>query len=270
MTDTPDPPPTPTPSDAVRRRNPQTIGVIAVAVVLVVGGLIAVVLLVRGGSDGAGIDAEGEATTPPMLTSVPVSPPAAIAGFEFGTAPCASDSVAAPVRDFEGAPRQCIDPSRRYSALVTTNHGAFTIELDIDHSPGTVNNFVTLARHGFYDDTGGHRVIREFVVQCGRPGDDESAPGYTIPDELPSFGDYTEGVVAMANIGLPDTAGAQWFIITGADGASLPPQYSIVGRVTDGYDTTVNILEALADPAAPNGVPPLEPISIVSVTIDES
>ena len=163
----------------------------------------------------------------------------------------------------------CIDPATAYAARVTTNHGEFTIALDAATNPITANNFVVLSRHHYYDGTGCHRVITGFVVQCGRPGEDESAPGYTISDELPQPGEYAEGVVAMANSGSPDTGGGQWFIITGPNGASLPPSYSILGRVTEGYDTTVKALEALADPAAPNGVGTLEPIEITSVEIDE-
>lgn len=269
----PPPPPPPAPAPTGGRSSAQTAGLIAVVIVLVLGALLTVTLLMRGGDDeGSSNDsAPAMATSVPPATAAPASVPASGAiDFAFGTAPCAPADVAAPVRDFEGAPQQCIDPSRAYSAVVTTNHGGFTIQLDVATSPGTVNNFVTLSRYGYYDGTGCHRVIREFVVQCGRPGDDETAPGYTIPDELPSLGDYAEGVVAMANTGSPNTGGGQWFIITGTDGASLPPQYSIVGRVVDGYGTTVATLEALGDPAAPNGVPTLEPIQILSVTIFES
>ena len=107
-------------------------------------------------------------------------------------------------------------------------------------------------------------------MQCGRPGDDESAPGYNVPDELPSAGDYAEGVVAMAKQSSPDSAGGQWFVITGDQGVALPPQYSIIGTVTKGYDTAVQALENLADPLAENGVPPLAEIVIESITITQS
>jgi cyclophilin family peptidyl-prolyl cis-trans isomerase len=153
---------------------------------------------------------------------------------------------------------------------VVTNKGSFTITLDAATSPGNVNNFVTLARYHYYDATGCHRVLKDFVVQCGRPGDNENAPGYDVPDELPAAGDYAEGVIAMANTGSPDSGGGQWFIITGEQGASLPPSYSIIGTVTKGYDTTVQALENLADPLAQNGVPPLAEIVIESVTITQN
>lgn len=174
------------------------------------------------------------------------------------------------VGSFDGPPEQCIDPTKTYTAEVVTDRGAFTIELATAESPINVNNFVTLARYRYYEGTSCHRIIADFVVQCGRPGDDDDAPGYTVADELPASGSYAEGVVAMANKSTPNTAGGQFFIITGDRGASLPPQYTVVGRVVSGYDTTVAALERLADPAATNGTPTLEPITITSVTITES
>ena len=191
--------------------------------------------------------------------------------YPYGTGECPAEDGSTPKpAAFTDAPRRCIEPGTTYQAVVTTNHGAFTITLDAERSPGTANNFVTLARYRYYDGTGCHRVISGFVVQCGRPGEDESAPGYNIADELPAAGEYAEGLVAMANTGLPNSGGGQWFVITGPNGAALPPSYSIVGRVTEGYDTTVKALEALADPDAQNGVPTLEPIEITSVEIVES
>lgn len=191
--------------------------------------------------------------------------------FEYGSAPCpeADGSTAMP-DTFEGAPQLCIDAAKAYTAEVVTNKGSFTIELDPATSPGNVNNFVTLARYGYYDGTGCHRVIADFVVQCGRPGDDEAAPGYSVPDELPVPDSYAEGMIVMANTGAPDSGGGQWFIITGLQGVALPPQYTIIGTVTDGLDTTVRALANLADPLATNGVPPLVAIDITSVKITES
>lgn len=213
---------------------------------------------------------EGATTTEgPTTTEAPTTTVAE--DFAYGTAPCPKDDGSSTTPDsFEGAPKLCIDPAKTYTAEVTTNKGAFTITLDAERSPGNVNNFVTLARYHYYDGTGCHRVIANFVVQCGRPGEDESAPGYTVPDELPSDGEYQVGMVVMANTGTADTGGGQWFVITGADGASLPPQYSIIGTVTKGMDSTVKALANLADPTASNGVPPLVPIEISKVEITES
>jgi cyclophilin family peptidyl-prolyl cis-trans isomerase len=207
-------------------------------------------------------------TVAPTTTAPPV--------FEYGEAPCPeADGSTAKPDTFEGAPKLCIDLDKTYTADVVTNKGSFTIELNTAGSPGNVNNFVTLARYGYYDNGGCHRVILGFMFQCGRPAlatDDESeaAPGYTVADELPGEGEYAVGVVAMANTGSPNSGGGQWFVITGEQGVALPPQYTIVGTVTKGLDTTVVALGNLGDPLAANGVPPLVPITITSVTITES
>jgi cyclophilin family peptidyl-prolyl cis-trans isomerase len=216
-------------------------------------------------ADTADLPASTEAPTTTEAT------PTTIAAFAYGDAPCPEADGSTPMPDsFEGAPKLCIDPTKTYTAEVVTNKGAFTIELNTEGAPGNVNNFVVLARYGYYDGTGCHRIITDFVVQCGRPGEDESAPGYNVADELPAEGSYAEGVVAMANTGSPDTGGGQWFVITGPNGASLPAQYTVLGTVTKGLDTTVQALENLADPTASNGVPPLVPVEITSVTITES
>lgn len=248
---------------------------------VVVAALVAIYLIVflTGDDDDTVTPSSEPVATAPESTDSPTSEPTstepattepAPGAFAYGTGACApAEKPAAPVRTFTDAPQKCIDDTKSYSALVETNKGAFTIALDVANSPGTVNNFVTLARYGYYDDSTCHRVMSEFVVQCGRPDDDEAAPGYTIPDE-PVTTDYAEGVVAMANTGTPNSGGGQWFVITGDNGTTLPPSYTVLGTVTEGYDTTVTALEALADPSASNGVPTLEPIEITSVTITES
>lgn len=207
----------------------------------------------------------GAATT----TEAPA--PTTTIAFAFGTAPCPkADGSSTKPDTFEGAPKQCIDDAKDYSALVKTTMGEFTIALDAKRAPGNVNNFVTLARYHYFDGTGCHRIITDFVVQCGRPGTDETAPGYTIPDELPSAGEYTEGMVVMANTGAANSGGGQFFIITGAQGVALPPSYSIVGAVTKGLHSTIPALANTANPLAKGGTPPLLPIDIASITITES
>ena len=263
------------------RRTP--IVVAAVAAVALVVALVAVVALGRGDD----IDVRSTATLPiEQSTSSPATSAASVPAAS-STAPnatalpvAASVSTSCPAADGSSpatrslptAPPICIDPALAYSALVETNHGAFTIGLDATAAPINVNNFVTLARYHYYDASTCHRVITDFVVQCGRPGDQstETAPGYTVTDELPAPGTYAEGVVAVANTGQPNTGGGQWFIITGPDGVALPPQYTVLGRVTEGYDTTVKALESLADPKTANGVPTLRPIAIARVTVSEA
>jgi cyclophilin family peptidyl-prolyl cis-trans isomerase len=218
-------------------------------------------------SDSLPVDSS-PATVPVDQTTVPRVLPAPPA--DPSECP-AADGSAAQQREFTEAPPLCIDPAKTYTALVSTNHGDFTVELDPAAAPATVNSFVVLARYHYFDDTICHRIIPGFVVQCGDPdGDGTGGPGYAIPDELPLAGEYQVGSLAMANSG-PDSGGSQFFVITGADGAGLPPSYSLFGQVTDGLDDTVVALDALGNPdQAANGVPPLEEVRIESVTITET
>lgn len=165
---------------------------------------------------------------------------------------------------FDTAPPDCIDPSKTYQALISTNKGEITVDLDQDKAPIAVNNFVFLARNRYFDNTICHRIIPEFVVQCGDPdGSGFGGPGYSLPDELPQDGEYEIGSVAMANSG-PDTAGSQFFIVTGQTALDvLDPLYTLFGQVSDGFDDTVVQMEA----AGTADGEPTEPIEIDSVTI---
>ncbi len=170
-------------------------------------------------------------------------------------------------RSFDAAPPMCLEPGVSYEAVVTTNKGEFTIELDPASAPVAANNFVFLARNQYFDDTVCHRIIPNFVVQCGDPtATGTGGPGYTIVDEPPAPGQYQIGSVAMAKTPAPDSAGSQFFIITGSDGAALPPDYALFGDVTDGFDTAV---EAMAAAGSPDGVPS-ETIEIQSIRIVQS
>ncbi len=164
---------------------------------------------------------------------------------------------------FDAPPPMCLDPNVSYQALVETSKGEMTIDLDQQQAPNTVNNFVFLARNGYFDDTTCHRIIPGFVVQCGDPsGTGTGDPGYRFADELPIAGEYVIGSIAMANSG-PDTNGSQFFIITGEQGVALPPAYSLFGRVTEGFDDTVVPMEAAGTPQGT----PSETVEIRSVTI---
>ncbi len=172
-------------------------------------------------------------------------------------------------REFDGVPPFCIDVTKTYTATIATNFGELVIELDPERAPQTVNSFVTLARYGYFDGTVCHRAIPGFVVQCGDPtATGTGGPGYMLPDELPLPGEYQIGSVAMANAG-PDTGGSQFFIVTGPNGAALPPSYSLFGQVTQGVEQTLLEIDGVANPEN-NGVPPLDEIRIESVTITES
>ena len=184
--------------------------------------------------------------------------------------PCPKADGSSPrTASFSAAPSMCIDTSKTYTATMQTSQGGpITIALDAKQAPKTVNNFVFLARYHFYDGLTFHRIVPDFVIQGGDPqGNGQGSPGYKFDDELPKAGEYKLGSLAMANSG-PNTNGSQFFIITGQQGAGLPPQYSLFGQVTAGMDA-VNKIAALAVPGAPNGEPK-EKVTITSVTIQES
>lgn len=160
----------------------------------------------------------------------------------------------------------CIDPEKTYIATMKTSMGDLTIALYPDVAPKTVNNFVTLARYHYYDGLVFHRVIQGFMCQGGCPqGSGTGGPGYKFADELPKPGSYKIGSLAMANAG-PDTNGSQFFIVSGASGVGLPPQYSLFGQVVGGLEL---VTEMHGVPTAA-GDRPLTDLVIESVTIAES
>jgi cyclophilin family peptidyl-prolyl cis-trans isomerase len=159
----------------------------------------------------------------------------------------------------------CIDPAKRYTATMDTSLGTLVIALDAAAAPVTVNNFVFLARYHYYDGVTFHRVIKGFVCQGGDPeGTGRGGPGYRFADELPKSGRYEVGSLAMANAG-PNTNGSQFFVISGADGCRLPPQYSLFGKVVKGLE----IVEAMQSVATGSGDKPRDDLVIQSVTITE-
>jgi cyclophilin family peptidyl-prolyl cis-trans isomerase len=159
----------------------------------------------------------------------------------------------------------CIDPAKRYTAVMETSKGSMTIALDAAKAPNTVNNFVFLARYHYYKDIVFHRVIPGFMCQGGDPtGTGTGGPGYRFKDELPAPGRYEIGSLAMANAG-PDTNGSQFFIVSGNDGVRLPPQYSLFGKVVSGLET-LKAIEALGSRSGK----PQELVTIASVTVTEA
>jgi peptidyl-prolyl cis-trans isomerase B (cyclophilin B) len=136
------------------------------------------------------------------------------------------------------APEMSIDESLVYRATLDTDRGTIVADLDPQLAPKTVNNFVHLARKGFYDGLNFHRVVPGFVIQGGCPqGSGTGGPGYKFADE-PVKAEYTEGAVAMANSG-PDTNGSQFFICL--EDVGLPPQYNLFGHVVEGMDVVKQV-----------------------------
>lgn len=140
-------------------------------------------------------------------------------------------------------PAMQIDPKHRYVAKMETTRGPIEIELAAQYAPKTVNNFVFLAREGYYDGVSFHRVIDNFVVQGGDPtGTGSGGPGYKFEDEVDFSKNplkHETGVLSMANAG-PGTNGSQFFI-THSPQPHLDGKHTVFGRVTNGMDVVNRI-----------------------------
>lgn len=166
-------------------------------------------------------------------------------------------------QQYPSPPDLTIDLDKGYNATLDTNHGEIVIELDPAGSPLTVNNFVFLARDGYYDGVIFHRVIENFMIQGGDPtGTGTGGPGYKFRDEIEGQGDYTRGTVAMANAG-PNTNGSQFFICH--TDAGLPHSYTIFGKVSSGMDT----VDSIATTSTDRSDRPESEVVINKVTITE-
>ncbi|WP_425388139.1 peptidylprolyl isomerase [Alicyclobacillus ferrooxydans] len=146
-------------------------------------------------------------------------------------------------QQYSAPPEMTLQPNKKYEAVIDTTNGPFTVELLAKEAPKTVNNFVVLARDGYFDGIVFHRIIESFMIQTGDPtGTGMGGPGYRFADELPPALSYEPGVVAMANAG-PNTNGSQFFICTGEQSTFLnnSPNYTVFGKVTSGMDTVKKI-----------------------------
>ena len=174
-----------------------------------------------------------------------------------------------PPKQYSSPPPTTIDPSGTYIATIDTSAGVMTLDLFAADAPLTVNNFVHLARDGFYEDGQFHRVIKDFMIQGGCPlGTGTGGPGYRFQDE-PVTRKYVRGTLAMANAG-PNTNGSQFFIVHAGE-APLPPNYTIFGMLTGGED----VLDTLANSPVTRSrggeaSQPTERLVINNITIEES
>jgi len=206
----------------------------------------------EGSSTTEGTEPEGE--TDPDAEPLPCPP---------------ADGTAERTTEFPAPPPTCIDPAVDYVATMETDSGTIEIDLLEDEAPATVNNFVYLARYGFYDGLTFHRVIPDFVIQGGDPnGDGTGGPGYEFEDELPEPEDYQAGSLAMANSG-PDTNGSQFFVVTSEQGAESLVQavggtanYSLFGQVTAGMDVVAAIEADGSQAGTPETVHTIEKVTI--------
>jgi cyclophilin family peptidyl-prolyl cis-trans isomerase len=229
-----------------------SLGVLALALPLALAGC------------GGGDEPAGDAGDAGPATST-----AADSGTTTGSTEAASAAECPPAEgaaerteSFDAAPPMCLTPGVDYSAVLTTDAGEVTVDLLEEKAPQTVNNFVFLARHKYYEGVTFHRVIPGFMIQGGDPqGTGAGGPGYEFADELPQEGEYRIGSMAMANAG-PETNGSQFFVVTGDSGVSLPPDYSLFGQVTEGMET-VTAIEADGSPQGrPRTVHTIEKVEI--------
>ena len=167
-------------------------------------------------------------------------------------------------KQWDVPPKMVVDPEKRYKAIIQTEKGDIVVELFADKAPRTTNNFVFLAREGFYEGTIFHRVIADFMAQGGDPtGTGRGGPGYRFEDEFhPSLKHDKPGVLSMANAG-PGTNGSQFFI-THVPTPWLDNKHSVFGQVVEGMAVLMSIPPR--DPARPE----YPGVKILNVTIEES
>ncbi len=193
------------------------LGVFAVIAI----GVVAAILISRGGGD----DSDSSTTTAASADG------------------CKQVEAPKPKKVSLPAPKQTLKQGEAATAVVQTSCGTFEIALDTERAPKTANSFAYLSEEGFYDDLTFHRIVPGFVIQGGDPeGTGLGGPGYKVDEKPPESLAYTKGVVAMAKSGAepPGRSGSQFFVVTGAD-AGLPPEYALVGRVSQGMEVVERI-----------------------------
>ena len=167
------------------------------------------------------------------------------------------------IMKWDSPPPMIIDASKKYTAYMETVKGTLVLELFAKDAPKTVNNFVFLAREGYYDGTTFHRVLPDFMAQGGDPtGKGSGDPGYRFEDEFSEHG-HDAGALSMANAG-PNTNGSQFFI-TYVPVHQLDGKHSVFGRLIEGMD----VLKSLT-PRDPSQNPQFEGDKIIRVIIEEN
>jgi cyclophilin family peptidyl-prolyl cis-trans isomerase len=262
-----------------RRKTTRRIVIGLIAVVAGVGAVLGIAAIGGAFSDDEDTTTSSlpDVTTPATLTptTVPASAPAstapgstvALAPFAYGTGECPPENVTEPVRSFDAAPQECIDPAATYTATFRTSEGDIVVDLDTTGVPGTVNNFVTLARYGYYDDTLIFRADPSIDIIQGGGRTNTDSPGYEIPDEANGF-TYQPGQLAMARTQAPNSAGGQWFFVAGPNAAALDAQgtYVVFGEITEGLD----VAQAILGLSGEDGQTPTREVTVETVEITES
>jgi cyclophilin family peptidyl-prolyl cis-trans isomerase len=214
------------------------------------------------------VDPNASTTVAPSTTADPNATTTTLAPFAYGKGGCpAADGSSVRQSTFSQPFKLCIDPTKKYSAKIVTTQGEIDVDLDAADVPGTVNNFVTLARFHYYDKTSIFRTDPSIDIIQGGGKSDQDTPGYSIPDEKSGFS-YSEGDLVMARTQDPDSGGAQWFFVAGPNAASLDAQgtYVTFGKITSGLDVAKAILAL----AGEDGQTPITPVTVNSVTITQT
>lgn len=194
--------------------------IILIVFAVIIAGVVAAILISRGGSD----DDSGTTTA-------------------AGADGCKQVEAPEPKQVSLKAPEQTLKQGEAATAVVQTSCGTFEIALDTERAPKTANSFAYLSEEGFYDGLTFHRIVPGFVIQGGDPlGTGTGGPGYKVVEKPPANLAYTKGTVAMAKSSAepPGSSGSQFYVVTGAD-AGLPPEYALVGKVSEGLDVVERI-----------------------------
>jgi len=254
-----------------RAKRNRTIRNIAIAGVLLVG---AAFLFATLGRDDDKTVSAGDAST--TTGSTDTSVPTTTGPFTYGTSACpAADGSSPATLTFTDAPMQCIDPAKTYTAVFHTSEGDVTVGLDTTTSPGTTNNFVTLARYHYYDNSQLFRTDTSIgIIQGGGPttnSPSDPGPGYTIPDEASGF-TYAAGDLVMARTQEPNSSGGQFFFAASDAVSALDSQgtYLKFGHVSTGLDVLQAILALnVDDPSSGLGGHPSRTVTVSSIEIQE-
>jgi peptidyl-prolyl cis-trans isomerase B (cyclophilin B) len=216
-------------------------------------------------SSPAGSTPGSAASTAPGATAAP-------AGFTYGTGDCPPATADQTKKTFTAAPKECIDPAKTYVATFDTTAGTVKVQLDTKRTPGTTNNFVTLARWNYYDGTKLFRTDPSIGIIQGGGQSNTDTPGYSIPDEGGKF-TYQPGDLVMARTGAPNSGGGQFFFAVTNSVSNLDTQgtYVTFGHVTEGMDVLQKVLAShKAQPNNPLGGAPNPPVTVNDISIAES
>ncbi|HEX4308227.1 MAG TPA: peptidylprolyl isomerase [Solirubrobacterales bacterium] len=187
-------------------------------------------------------------------------------GQEKGAKGCTKVAQPKPREESLPKPKLTTKKGEKVTAIVETNCGTFDIDLATTEALTIANSFAYLAEEGFYDELTFHRIVPEFVIQGGDPtGTGTGGPGYEVVQAPPKNLKYTIGTVAMAKS--PEApsgaSGSQFYVVSGPQGETLPPEYALVGKVTKGLD----VVERIGELGGPEEKP-TEPVVIEKMSIE--